>query len=357
MTMVKRSRLFPVLLSVLLGLALSAAPAHAAKSKSGKVNLNTATQEELEALPGVGEATAKKIIASRPYASVDDLSKAGVSASTISKIKSKVTVSGGSSSASASEKSASSESAASTSSSKKSKSSKASASTSSAAPEKPASESTSSKKATAEPKSSAGTETHGGRIDVNTASEKELEDLPGIGASSARKIIAGRPYKSLDDLSRSGVAASSLEKARPHLMVGTAQKVAPAVAGAPGVGAGSSTAARKTKSEAASTSSSAPSGATSSAPSGPTSSAPSGASSSSAATQSAPKASSSEGEPEVAARTAPAAGMVWVNTSTKVYHYEGDRWYGRTKEGKFMTEADAIKAGFRASKEGAPKKQ
>src|SRR5262249_6377125 len=40
-TMVKRSRLFPVLLSVLLGLALQAAPAQAAKSKSGKVNLNT----------------------------------------------------------------------------------------------------------------------------------------------------------------------------------------------------------------------------------------------------------------------------------------------------------------------------
>ena len=49
--------------------------------------------------------------------------------------------------------------------------------------------------------------------------------------------------------------------------------------------------------------------------------------------------------------------MVWVNTATKVYHFEGDRWYGKTKEGKFMTEADAMKAGFRASKEGAPKKQ
>ena len=46
--------------------------------------------------------------------------------------------------------------------------------------------------------------------------------------------------------------------------------------------------------------------------------------------------------------------MVWVNTASGVYHKSG-RWYGKTKEGKFMTEADAIKAGYRASKEGAPK--
>ena len=90
----QRLRIFPVLLSVLLALALAAAPAQAAKSKTPKVDLNSASQQELEALPGVGEATAKKIIAGRPYASVDDLSKAGVSASTISKLKSKVTVGG-----------------------------------------------------------------------------------------------------------------------------------------------------------------------------------------------------------------------------------------------------------------------
>src|SRR6185295_5035106 len=75
---------------------LAAAPAEAAKAK--KLDLNTATEAELEALPGVGAATAQKIIAGRPYSSVSDLSRAGVSAATIDKISPLVTAKGGSSS-------------------------------------------------------------------------------------------------------------------------------------------------------------------------------------------------------------------------------------------------------------------
>ena len=45
---------------------------------------------------------------------------------------------------------------------------------------------------------------------------------------------------------------------------------------------------------------------------------------------------------------AKAAGKVWVNTSSGVYHKSG-RWYGKTKEGKFMTEADAKAAGYKAA--------
>jgi hypothetical protein len=44
-------------------------------------------------------------------------------------------------------------------------------------------------------------------------------------------------------------------------------------------------------------------------------------------------------------------GKVWVNTKSGVYHRQGDKWYGKTKEGKYMTEDEAIKAGFRADKE------
>ncbi|MBS1873825.1 MAG: signal protein [Acidobacteria bacterium] len=43
-------------------------------------------------------------------------------------------------------------------------------------------------------------------------------------------------------------------------------------------------------------------------------------------------------------------GMVWVNLNTKVYHKDG-RYYGTTKSGKFMTEADAQKAGYKAAQE------
>jgi len=62
--------------------------------------------------------------------------------------------------------------------------------------------------------------------------------------------------------------------------------------------------------------------------------------------------------PATAATTAaiPAAGgghgLVWVNTATHVYHKEGSRFYGKTKKGKYVSEADAIKEGDRAAAKG-----
>ena len=130
------------------------------------------------------------------------------------------------------------------------------------------------------------------KVDLNAATPAELDKLPGIGPATVKKIIAGRPYSSVADLSRAGVSKRQIDEISPLVTVG-----------APPMG-----------------------NANSAAPS-----------------------PAAQGTQSMA--PAPAApGMVWVNTDTKVFHREGDRWYGKTKHGKYMTESDAIAAGYRAAK-------
>ena len=121
--------------------------------------------------------------------------------------------------------------------------------------------------------------------------ESQLEDLPGVGKATAGKIIAGRPFTSVDDLVKAGVSKSTIAKITPLVTVKASNKN-PAV---------------------------------------------------------------EQDDATTPARTPPKPGMVWVNTSTKVYHKEG-AFYGTTKKGKFMTEEDAIKAGYRAAKPATSKK-
>jgi len=158
-------------------------------------------------------------------------------------------------------------------------------------------------------------------VDLNSASAAELTSVPGIGDATAKKIIAGRPYSSVADLKKTGMSANQMQQISPMVMVkGGMAPSAPATV-------------------------STPSG-PKMAPSAPM--APAQASPTTPVT-SLPKAKGNQ--PTVAYTAPPAAGMVWVNKETKVYHKEGDRWFGRTKQGAYMTEADAMKGGYRASKE------
>lgn len=58
------------------------------------------------------------------------------------------------------------------------------------------------------------------RVNLNTATQAELESIPGIGAVLARQIIAQRPYASVDDLRKiRGIGEHSLSGLRPYVKV------------------------------------------------------------------------------------------------------------------------------------------
>jgi len=149
-----------------------------------------------------------------------------------------------------------------------------------------------------------------GMVNLNTASQAELEKLPGVGPAMAKKIIAGRPYSSVADLSKKGgLPAGTVQKISPLVTVGPGAKAAPMPSAAP--------------------------------PKSP-------ATAPAVKTPAVPK-------PAAPAKVAvpPAGkGMVWTNSESKVYHKEGSFWYGKTKKGSYMTESEAVKAGYRPAKQG-----
>jgi competence protein ComEC len=58
------------------------------------------------------------------------------------------------------------------------------------------------------------------RVNINTATQEELETLPGVGPTTARRIIAGRPYRTADELlGVRGIGETKLAGLRPMITV------------------------------------------------------------------------------------------------------------------------------------------
>ena len=67
------NRLIALLAALLLAGSLAAVPDAYAQGKTALLDINTASADELRALPGIGEAYSKKIIDNRPYQRKDQL--------------------------------------------------------------------------------------------------------------------------------------------------------------------------------------------------------------------------------------------------------------------------------------------
>jgi len=203
------------LFAFFLTIMLVAGPvsSYAAEPQKAPVDLNTASQKEIEAIKGVGPATAKKIIESRPYASVDELSKAGLSPKMIEKIKPFVTVGKTPAAAPAVKPKAPPQTG-----------TTAPAPAKTVAPTPGKTAATQKTEAATEPaakKTPAAAKLAPGQVvNINTANKEQIEMLPGIGPVKAQAIIDGRPYNTKEDIMKvKGIKQGTFDKIKDSITV------------------------------------------------------------------------------------------------------------------------------------------
>jgi competence protein ComEA len=152
-------------------------PGEKATARGDKVNLNQATVQELETLPGVGAATAQAIVKARPFKSINDLTNVtGIGESKLATLRPHVTLQSAPPARTVG---------------RPSNGERATGQSSSTAPAR--SRSTGPNAASKELAS-------GERIDLNTATKEELESLPDIGPTRAQAIIDARPFATVEDV-------------------------------------------------------------------------------------------------------------------------------------------------------------
>jgi competence ComEA-like helix-hairpin-helix protein len=200
---------FALLISAAFILGMGATPAQAAKKADTQknvaavVDINSATQKELEDVKDIGPAKAKKIIAGRPYKSVDELSKAGLKPKAIDAIKPFVTVG---------KVQVAPVTAVAT---------KATVPVSAAATKAAADVTNATKDVKEKAKSkSAAKLALGTKININTADQTAIEKLPEIGPVKAKAIIDGRPYKSIEDVMKvKGIKGKTFDAIKDFIVV------------------------------------------------------------------------------------------------------------------------------------------
>jgi competence protein ComEA len=182
-----------VALLVFSGNALLAAD----KPAAGKVDLNSADLKTLEALPGVGAATAKHIIAARPFKSVEDLKHVkGIGDAKFAALKDKVSVGGAAAAPAPGPGGLAAP----------------------AAPAKPAAPA--ANPAVRAPSAPAAKLAPGQKININTATKEQLDLLPEIGGVRAQEIIDGRPYQKIEDIMKiKGIKEKNFAKIKDHITV------------------------------------------------------------------------------------------------------------------------------------------